>query len=220
MVKSVKRNMASVTEVLHEQLDDYTESENEIIKESRRYEFQWICASDCFDFINLICIFYHIMVKDDQKLMWNLIKLGKCLTYGSLFHKWLLNFTWAGLQTTVYKLLGETGVEYSARFTNIDDSHLDKIIAEIKETHPNTVKIIVMGHLRARNIRVQRNRVRASIHRVDPQGPIERNSRNFHPRVYDTPCPNYVWHLNRNHKLVKWGFVTHLGIDGFSRLIT
>jgi hypothetical protein len=29
-----------------------------------------------------------------------------------------------------------------------------------------------------------------------------------------------VWHLDGNHKLVKWGFVTHLAIDGFTRLIT
>ncbi len=121
---------------------------------------------------------------------------------------------------TVYKLLSEAGIEHSARFTGIDDTQLDRIIAEIKEAHPNAGEINVIGHLRARKIRVQRNRVRASIHRVDPQGPAERSSRNFHPRLYETPCPNYVWHLDGNHKLVKWGFVTHLAIDGFSRLIT
>ena len=121
---------------------------------------------------------------------------------------------------TVYKLLSEAGIDHSARFTIIDDSQLDRIIAEIKEAYPNEGEVNVIGHLRTRGIRVQRNRVRAPIHRVDPQEPAERSSRNFHPRVYETPCPNFVWHLDGNHKLVKWGFVTHLAIDGFTRLIT
>lgn len=121
---------------------------------------------------------------------------------------------------TIYKLLRNTDIEHSQRFTVANDDELDRIICQIKEAHPNAGEINVIGHLRARKIRVQRQRVRASIHRVDPQGPSERSSRNFHPRVYETPCPNYVWHLDGNHKLVKWGFVTHLAIDGFTRLIT
>ena len=120
---------------------------------------------------------------------------------------------------TIYKLLRNTDIEHSQRFTVVNDE-LDRITCQIKEAHPNAGEINVIGHLRARKIRVQRQRVRASIHRVDPQGPSEWSSRNFHPRVYETPCPNYVWHLDGNHKLVKWGFVTHLAIDGFTRLIT
>ena len=77
----------------------------------------------------------------------------------------------------------------------------------------------MIGHLRARGINVQRKRVRASIHRVDPEGPSTRIARTFRRRVYETPSPNFVWHIDGNHKLVKWGFVTHLAIDGFTRLI-
>jgi hypothetical protein len=112
---------------------------------------------------------------------------------------------------TIYKLLRNTDIEHSQRFTVVNDE-LDRITCQIKEAHPNAGEINVIGHLRACKIRVQRQRVRASIHRVDPQGPSEWSSRNFHPRVYETPCPNYVWHLDGNHKLVKWGFVTHLAI--------
>lgn len=32
--------------------------------------------------------------------------------------------------------------------------------------------------------------------------------------------PNSLWHLDGYHKLVRWNFVIHGGIDGFSRLIT
>ena len=34
------------------------------------------------------------------------------------------------------------------------------------------------------------------------------------------PGPNSLWHLDGCHKLIRWGFVIHGGIDGYSRLIT
>lgn len=72
---------------------------------------------------------------------------------------------------TVYKLLADANVEHSSRFSNLTDAQLDGIVAEIKPTHPNTGEINIAGHLRARQVKVQRKRVRESIHRVDPQGP-------------------------------------------------
>ena len=33
------------------------------------------------------------------------------------------------------------------------------------------------------------------------------------------PCPNFMWHLDVNHKLIRWHFIVHVAIDGFSRLI-
>ncbi|CAC5394406.1 unnamed protein product [Mytilus coruscus] len=32
-------------------------------------------------------------------------------------------------------------------------------------------------------------------------------------------APNHLWHIDSNHKLVRWRFITLGGIDGFSRLI-
>ena len=84
---------------------------------------------------------------------------------------------------TVYKLLSDAGIEHSQRFIVVNDNELDIIIREIKEACPNAGEVNVIGHLRARKINVQRQRVRASIHRVDPQGPSERSTRNFHRRV-------------------------------------
>ena len=31
--------------------------------------------------------------------------------------------------------------------------------------------------------------------------------------------PNSVWHIDGHHKLIRWGLVTHGGIDGYSRTI-
>lgn len=32
-------------------------------------------------------------------------------------------------------------------------------------------------------------------------------------------APNHLWHLDTNHKLIRWGFIVCGGIDGFSRFI-
>ena len=66
---------------------------------------------------------------------------------------------------------------------------------------------------------VPRHRVRASIHRVDPINTAIRRSVTVQRRVYHVEGPNSLWHIDGHHKLTKWWFVTHGGIDGFSRTI-
>lgn len=59
--------------------------------------------------------------------------------------------------------------------------------------------------------------MRESILRVTGRQPM---SRPIQRRTYSVPGPNALWHLDGNHKLVKWRLVIHGCIDGFSRLIT
>ena len=37
---------------------------------------------------------------------------------------------------------------------------------------------------------------------------------------YYVPGPNALWHLDGNHKMIRWGLVIHREIDSFSRIIT
>ena len=39
-------------------------------------------------------------------------------------------------------------------------------------------------------------------------------------RTYSVGGPNALWHLDGNHKLIRWRLVIHGGIDGHSRLVT
>ena len=39
-------------------------------------------------------------------------------------------------------------------------------------------------------------------------------------RTYSVAGPSALWHLDGNHKLIKWKFVIHGAIDGLSRLVT
>jgi len=48
---------------------------------------------------------------------------------------------------------------------------------------------------------------------------MDRRKRRLHRRVYEVPAPNYIWHIDTNHKLVRWKFVIAGGVDGFSRFV-
>ena len=109
--------------------------------------------------------------------------------------------------------------EFSA-YTDISDQDLDESVTRIKTQHPHNGEVMLAGYLAAEGIRVVRSKLRASIHRVDPRGVEARRSKAIKRRVYSTPHPNFVWHIDGNHKLIKWRFVVHGSIDGYSRLIT
>ena len=96
---------------------------------------------------------------------------------------------------------------------------MDKVIEEIKETHANDGEVLMAGHLVTRGLLVPRSRLRASIHRVDPENTAARRSVTIRRRVYFADGPNAIWHIDGNHKLIRWRFVVHGGIDGYSRTV-
>jgi len=57
------------------------------------------------------------------------------------------------------------------------------------------------------------------MHRVDPEGVLERSRKPIKRRVYSVPGPHYLWHMDGNHKLIRWGIVIHGCIDGCTRYI-
>ncbi len=121
---------------------------------------------------------------------------------------------------TLYNTIRQSGSpSIFATYTEISDPALDAAISRIKEQHPNNGEVMICGYLMAEGIRVPRSRVRASIHRVDPVGVEERRRRAVRRRVYTVPHPNHVWHIDGNHKLIRWKLVIHGCIDGYSRLI-
>jgi hypothetical protein len=72
--------------------------------------------------------------------------------------------------------------------------------------------------LSGKGIKVQRVRLRDSIHRVDSDGVEGRKRGRLHRRVYNVQFPNALWHVDTNHKLVRWNFVIFGCVDGFNRL--
>ncbi len=121
---------------------------------------------------------------------------------------------------TVYTFMREHNIPIQGRFTDHSDENLRDAVTSIKQEFPNPGEVMVQGHLRAEGIHVQRSRIRATIRDVDPEGVRARQRLRIRRRVYSVPCPNYLWHVDGNHKLILWGFVLHHGIDGFSHLVT
>ena len=121
---------------------------------------------------------------------------------------------------TLYNAIGQSDFpDAYATYTSISDSELDGLIRRVKEQHPNNGEIMIGRYLMAEGICVPRSRLRASIHRVDPVGIEERRKCAVRRRIYTVPYPNYIWHIDWNHKLIHWKFVIHGSIDGYSRLI-
>ena len=116
--------------------------------------------------------------------------------------------------------MSEYGIEYRDRYSTMSDSELDNTIRLIYRDQHKMGEVMLMGHLRSQGIHVQRKRLRDAIHRVDPEGVQERKAKGIKRRVYEVPYPNFIWHLDGNHKLIRYRLVIHCAIDGFSRLIT
>ena len=134
-----------------------------------------------------------------------------------------LGFTWSKIATmlnisrrTLYRCLEDTDL---AGYSDVSDQELDGIIQTYKRTHPNDGEAIVMGYIRSQGIHVPRRRIRESLHRVDPAGIEERRLTTIRRREYHVDAPNDVWHMDGHHKLIRWKFVIHGAIDGYSRLI-
>ena len=121
-------------------------------------------------------------------------------------------------RSTIYRRMKEEN-RVMGSYSAISDATLDSVIVSIKRNHPNDGEVMIGGHLSSAGIRVTRARIRASIHRVDPLGVAERRRRIIQRRVYSAPHPNYVWHIDSHHKLIRWRMVIHGAIDGFSRKI-
>ena len=112
----------------------------------------------------------------------------------------------------------EYGILYDDHYSHISDERLREVIEDVQRVHHDMGEVMIMGHLRSRHINVQRHRVRLVLEQIDPEGIWKRRSRPIQHRTYELPCPNYMWHIDGNHKLIRYRMVIHCGIDGFSRL--
>ena len=118
---------------------------------------------------------------------------------------------------TIERRLAEYGI--SARsFSTITDEELDIVVMEIKTFHPNSGSKSLAWYLVSRNVKVPREWLRQSLQRVYLVGVSVRSCRAIHRRVYSVSRPLALWHFDGNHKLIRWRFVVHGCVDGFTRI--
>lgn len=121
-------------------------------------------------------------------------------------------------RTTIWRRLRRHNIMYN-RYSNINDEELRSVLNSILNNHPHTGVNMMMGHLKARGILVQHRRVRRLLRESDPASSVVRWGLTAVRRTYSVPGPNFLWHVDGHHALIRWKIVTHGGIDGFSRMI-
>ncbi|XP_055011421.1 uncharacterized protein LOC129409427 isoform X2 [Boleophthalmus pectinirostris] len=149
-------------------------------------------------------------------------------------------------RSTLYRRMGDFGFSVRSQYCTLTDEELDQCVREVISRQPHSGYRMVKALLQARGLRVQYERVRASMHRVDTNGVISRtlNLGCINRRTYSVPGPHFLMHIDTNHKLIRYSFyITTLlvyccicfltffilyyrynivifgGIDGFSRKI-
>lgn len=148
------------------------------------------------------------------------ISVDEILSMRSLHYSWSKISQLLGVsRSTIYRRLLDEGVSTND-YTDISSSDLDDVLKEIKTRFPNDGEVLLKSHLLHMGIKVTRQSLRSSIHRVDHENTISRRSKVVKRRIYSVEAPNAVWHMDSHHKLIKWRFITHAAIDGFSRTIT
>lgn len=109
-------------------------------------------------------------------------------------------------EKTVYRRLEENGKSIRDTYANMTAHELDDIIKEVLRQFPNSGYKSMRGHLLSRGYKVQENRIRESMRRADPEGTVVRalQIRVTHRRSYNVRAPMSLWHMDGNHKLVRY----------------
>ncbi|KAF6729719.1 hypothetical protein FQA47_009518 [Oryzias melastigma] len=122
---------------------------------------------------------------------------------------------------TIRRRMTEYGLSVRMSYSDLSDQDLREIISNFISQFPDSGTKTVSGYLKSIGLRVQRSRIMETLRLVDPVGTFCRGlGINMIPRrVYSVPAPMALWHIDGNHKLIRWRIVIHGGIDGYSRKI-
>lgn len=135
------------------------------------------------------------------------------------------DFTWdevssiVGIsRTTLWRRLHKLGIPLH-RYSDISDCELDKLTSQVQLNNPNVGVGMLQGHIRSLGMRIQRQRIRESVLRINPLRAVVRWHQAISRRTYWVPGPNSLWHIDGHHSLIRWRFVVHGCVDGYSRMI-
>lgn len=147
------------------------------------------------------------------------VDIEEILELRKLHFKWTKIAEILGIsRSTLYRRFEQAGIS-PVDHTPLLDQEIDEIICSIKRNHPNDGEVLLQGRLLDMGIRITRQALRVSIHRVDHESVVDRRRHVVRRRVYSVPHPNAIWHMDGNHKLIRWRLVIHGMIDGFSRTV-
>lgn len=128
------------------------------------------------------------------------------ISYEQLCHCLRLGFNWQGI-ASLFGIDRRTLFQHRQRhgigpleFAELSNYELNTVVRQILQRTPNAGETYILGSLRSRSIRIQRWRVRQSLHEIDPIGKSLRRRRAVRRRIYSVQTPNQLWHIDGNHK--------------------
>lgn len=119
---------------------------------------------------------------------------------------------------TIKSICETLGVKMVER-AEVDEVQLSGFIHYWRTENNNTYDGIVslVGALRKENVPHTFRAVARLLRAADPVGSRMRFMEKVKRRVYNVVAANVLWHFDGNHKLKRYNFVLHGGIDGYSR---
>ena len=126
-----------------------------------------------------------------------------------LFGKWFTvseTVTLLGVsKRTVERRMNEFGVRIGECYSNIADNDLESVVYDLVRKFPYVGYKRMTGLLLARGLRIQQNRIRETMRKVDPHGTLfwALSLRPVQRRRYHVPSPLSLWHIDGNHKLIR-----------------
>ncbi len=90
------------------------------------------------------------------------------------------------------------------QFSDLTDEDLDRIVIDVHRQFPQSGYRQVLAILRSQGIVVREHQLRKSLQRCDPLGSTLRWFVTIQRRKYNVCCPLALWHLDGNHKLIRY----------------
>ena len=103
---------------------------------------------------------------------------------------------------TVRRRMSMYNLSVRSYYSQMSDADLDAIVAEILLHFPTCGNRQMQGL--ARGLRVQQYRVREAQRRVDPSGLMMCRLFSINRRTYQVNGPLALWHIDGNHKLIRY----------------
>lgn len=116
---------------------------------------------------------------------------------------------------TIERRQQEFGIRQRSTYSVISEHDLDNIIENILVGFPETGYKRMTGFLRSRGVVVQQSRIREAMRRVNPEGTMLRALQLHvtHRRSYQVSSPLALWHIDGNHKLIR--YFCYLSVQSF-----
>lgn len=113
-------------------------------------------------------------------------------------------------QRTIANKMRYYGLSIRQSYTQMADEELDAEVKKKVTLFPTVGYRTVKAHLWSDGVKVTDKQIQNSMRRVDPLGVILRNlfltTYRIRRRSYNVPAPMSLWHVDTNHKLIRYIF--------------